>query len=63
MFAGVKDALDALLRVGGLAISFGWNSTGFGKTRGYELLEVLLVCHGRCHNDTLVTVERKLASV
>ena len=60
MFAAVKDALSGLLRVGGLAISCGWNSTGFGKKRGYELLEVLLVCHGRCHNDTIVVVERKL---
>ena len=25
-----------------------------------ELLEVLLVCHGRLHNDTIVTVEQKI---
>ena len=29
--------------------------------RGYELLEVLLVPHGGAHNDTIVTVERKVA--
>jgi hypothetical protein len=60
LFARVKDSLNELLRIGGLAISFGWNSTGLGKKRGYELLEVLLVCHGRCHNDTIVVVERKI---
>ncbi len=59
MFASVKDELNTLLRAGGIAISFGWNSTGFGKKRGYEQLEVLLVCHGSSHNDTIVTVERK----
>lgn len=33
---------------------------GFGLKRGYELLEVLLVPHGAAHNDTIVTVERKI---
>ncbi len=60
LFARVKDALDRLLRPGGIAISFGWNSTGFGKVRGYEKLETMLVCHGRSHYDTIVVVERKL---
>jgi hypothetical protein len=60
LFAKVKDALDRLLRPGGIAISFGWNSTGFGKRRGYERLEIMLVCHGRSHYDTIVVVERKL---
>ena len=55
----VKDALDKLLPVGGLAICCGWNTMGFGIGRGYELLEILLVPHGAAHNDTIVTVERK----
>ncbi len=55
----VRDALDRALRPGGIAISFGWNSSGFGKTRGYERIETLIVCHGGAHNDTIVTVERK----
>jgi hypothetical protein len=59
LFAAVKDALDGLLRAGGIAISFGWNSTGFGLLRGYERLETMLVCHGRSHYDTIVVVERK----
>lgn len=44
---------------GGYAISFGWNSIGMGKTHGFEIVEVLLVCHGRAHNDTIVTVDVK----
>jgi hypothetical protein len=55
----VRDALNSLLRPGGIAISCGWNSAGFGKTRGYEMVEILLVAHGGAHNDTIVTVERK----
>ena len=42
-----------------LAISFGWNSNAFGKNRGFEIIEILLIAHGGYHNDTIVTVERK----
>ena len=53
------DRLDRLLKPGGIAIRCGWNSVGFGKSRGYRLEEVLIVCHGGAHNDTIITVERK----
>ena len=56
----VKDGLDRMLRPGGVAISCGWNSLGFGLNRGYEMIEILLVTHGGAHNDTIVTVERKV---
>jgi hypothetical protein len=59
MFTAVKDVLSRLLRLGGIAISCGWNSTGFGKKRGYERLETRIVCHGSQHHDTIVVVERK----
>lgn len=60
LYKSVKDGLDRMLRLGGIAICCGWNSMGFGKNRGYEMLEILLVPHGAAHNDTIVTVERKL---
>ena len=44
----------------GFAINFGWSTVGFGKKRGFEIIEILDVCHGGHHNDTLVTVERKV---
>lgn len=56
----VKDGLDRMLKPGGIAICCGWNSMGFGLTRGYEMLEILLVTHGGPHNDTIVTVEKKI---
>jgi hypothetical protein len=31
-----------------------------GKTNGFEIEEILLVPHGGWHNDTIVTVERKV---
>jgi len=56
----VKDAASGLIAVGGTSICFGWNSEGFGKGRGFEIIEILLVAHGSSHNDTICTVERKV---
>ena len=56
----VISPLADKVKQGGLAISFGWNSNGFGKTNGFEIIEILLVAHGLHHNDTIVTVERKI---
>ena len=41
-------------------ISFGWNSGGLGKSRGFEITRILLVAHGGMHNDTICTVEEKM---
>lgn len=54
------DEIKRITRDGGIVISFGWNSNGIGKIRGFEILEILLVAHGGSHNDTICTVERKL---
>jgi hypothetical protein len=61
LYAAARDAGNPLVRRGGVAISFGWNSTGMGKGRGYQMEELLLVAHGGAHNDTIVVVERKVA--
>lgn len=58
----VKEVIAPKIKSGGLAISFGWNSQGFGKNLGFEIIEILLVAHGRSHNDTICVVERKFQS-
>lgn len=58
-WSNAKNEVARVLKVGGLAISFGWNSSGVGKKRGFDIVEILLVPHGSNHNDTIVTVERK----
>ena len=58
-FAPVKDLIAEKVRPGGKVISFGWNSSGMGKKRGFELIEMLIVAHGGNRNDTLVTIEIK----
>jgi len=55
-----KDEIARILQWNGIAISFCWDSTGIGEKRGFEIVEILLVCHGACHNDTIVTVDRKI---
>ena len=57
-----KDLIAPKIKQNGIAISFGWNSGGFGRKRGFEVIEILLVPHGGAHNDTIVTVERKIFS-
>lgn len=56
----VKELLAPKVRMGGRVICCGWNTQGFGKNLGFRLEEILIVAHGRSHNDTLVTVERKV---
>lgn len=58
--AKCRDLIGRLVEPDGTVISFGWNSNGIGKKRGYEIQRVLLVAHGSGHNDTIVTVEKKV---
>lgn len=59
LYKRVRDALDPLVIPGGVVLSFGWNSNGMGKGRGYEIEEILLVAHGGAHNNTICMAERK----
>ncbi len=54
-----KSLISPLILPNGVAISCGWNTVGMGKRLGFKITEILLVCHGSDHNDTIVTVERK----
>lgn len=59
----VMVAAAARIRIGGIALSFGWNSNGFGKSLGFEKVEILLVGHGGHHNDTICLAERKIGVI
>ena len=54
------DEMSRIIKPNGISICFGWNSSGIGKVRGFEIIEILLVAHGGSHNDTICTVERKI---
>lgn len=56
LYANCRKAIRRLSRQGTRVLSFGWNSAGMGP--GFALEELLLVCHGGAHNDTICVVER-----
>jgi len=61
-WAQCKDEIARILDLGAYAISFAWDSTGIGKNRGFEIVEIILLCHGAAHNDTIITVERAIGN-
>ena len=62
-FPKVRDEVSRITKVGSHCISFGWNTVGMGKGRGFEIIEILIVSHGGNHNDTLCTVEQRTNGV
>jgi hypothetical protein len=59
LYARVRKPLAELLKSDGIALSFGWQSSGFGKA--WETLEIMLVQHGGAHNDTICVAQRPRA--
>jgi hypothetical protein len=57
LYRKVRAALDDILVPSGIALSFGWQSNGFGKD--WTTDEILLVQHGGAHNDTICVAQRK----
>lgn len=55
-----KNAISEIVPVGGIVLSFGWNTVGMGKKHGFKIIEVLDVCHGGMHNDTLCMAEVRI---
>ena len=60
LYKRVRDSIDKIVTHGSIVLSFGWNSAGMGKKRGYEMIEILLVAHGGAHNDTICVAEKKV---
>ena len=56
----IKDMIAPIIKKDGVVICCGWDTNAFGLARGFEFLEILLVAHGGRHNDTIVTVEKKV---
>lgn len=60
LYREVRERLVRLLKPDGIALSFGWQSAGFG--RGWNTLELLLVQHGGAHTDTICVAQEVPAS-
>lgn len=61
LYSRVREVALTKANPNSVVLSFGWNSVGMGKKRGFEIGEILLVCHGGAHNDTICLAERKTA--
>lgn len=59
LYARVKNAMAEVLTDDAIVLSFGWNSAGMGQKHGCDIIEVMLVCHGAAHNDTICLAERR----
>jgi hypothetical protein len=62
MWGRARGALARCIRIGGYAISFGYNTRGFGRRLGFDIEEIMILhSAGRPDRyDILVTVERKV---
>lgn len=59
LYSRVRNAIVPVIKPGGVVLSFGWNTVGMGKNRGFEIIEIMACCHGGAHNDTLCLAERR----
>ncbi len=55
------ELIAKILQPDGIVLTFGWTSQGMGIQNLFTIDEILLVCHGGAHNDTICTAERKVA--
>lgn len=58
----LKEAIARVLGPDGVVLHFGWNTVGMGRSLGFVQVEILLVCHGSDHNDTICVAERRVQS-
>ncbi len=55
----MKDAILPICASDAIVLSFGWNTNGMGKRRGFEPIEYMICDHGGAHNATLCLAERR----
>jgi hypothetical protein len=53
-----REQMRELCHPGSIVLSFGWNTVGMGP--GWITEEVMLVCHGGDHNDTICMADRMM---
>jgi hypothetical protein len=56
----LKKEISRITLQGAYVISCGWNSGGIGINNNFEIIEIALIAHGGWHNDTIITVEKKV---
>lgn len=59
-YGTLRNLTEKIVKENGKVLSFGWNSIGMGRSRGFKQIEILLVCHGRAHNDTICVADQRI---
>lgn len=54
-----KNAIVDLLNDDGIVITVGYDSVGMGSDRGFEKIEICLVCHSAGQKDLIALIEQK----
>lgn len=57
-----KERITKVITDDATVLTFGWNTTGMGRKLGFDILEILMVCHGADHNDTICLAEQKISN-
>lgn len=60
LYEAVKREAMGVLTPCCRVLSFGWSTVGMGKKHGFEIEEIMLVCHGGAHNDTICMSEVRI---
>ena len=58
----LKDILPKIMKCDGRVISWGYDTVGMSRMRGFEKLAICIVCHSGDHNDSIGLVERRICS-
>ena len=56
----IKTILPDIINNKGRVLSYGYDTTGMGKNRGFKKIAICVVNHVGDHNDTLCLVEEKI---
>ena len=56
-FTEIKNKLNRVLSDKSRVITLGYDTVGMSKSRGFEKIAVIVICHNGDHNDTLCVVE------
>lgn len=56
-FTALFKEIQRTIKPGGYLITLGWNSK---RVSGFEFEQIILLNHGTLHNDTIITIQKKI---
>lgn len=59
-FTKIKNEINRILNENGKIITLGYDSVGMSRCRGFEKINICLICHSGDHNDTICITEKRI---